>query len=265
MSRRTLGAVIGVLLVTFGGVAVALMRDNDRTPRPTRTFSSPRATSEVISSGLCSNEETVAVDEARRSEGSLEGDVDGDGSDDQVFVALDLEGAPMECRAFLVIERSDGLWSLPIGNPATPYDLGYPRLNSLANVDGRSGLDVVVDVIAGASTQLAGVYTMDGGVLAQVRLKGGPALQDGLFPYGGSVGHLDAADCVPEEGPGTIVVSGALPAEAETTYEVVRRVYRYFRRAVLALDRAATETQLVPDPGSFAEYPASPFGNCPRL
>ena len=265
MSRRTLGTVVGAMLILFAGLTLILIRDgNNGRPRPPGT-SRPSGASEVVSSGRCDNEEAVALDEERRGEGSLEGDIDGDGSGDEAFVALDVEGAPEECRAFLVIQRTDGIWSLPIGNPATPYDLGYPRLNSLANVDGRSGLDIVVDVIAGASTQFAGVYTMDGGVLAHVRLRGGPPLQDGLVPYGGSVGHLDAADCVPEEGPGTIVVSRALPAEAETTYEVVRRLYRYFARAELVLDQEATETQLTPDPGSFREYRASPFGSCPRL
>ena len=127
MSRRTLATVIGALLILFGALTFILLRDGTEGRRRGAGTAAPQGTSEVISSGRCANEEAVALDEERRGEGSLEGDIDGDSNGDEAFVAFDVDGTPEKCRAFLVIRRSDGIWSLPIGNPATPYDLGYPR------------------------------------------------------------------------------------------------------------------------------------------
>lgn len=63
--------------------------------------------------------------------------------------------------------------------------------------------------MAGASTQFVSVYTLDGAALVEVSYEN--AVRDEtarVFGFGGSVGHVEAADCVAD---GRVVVSSATP------------------------------------------------------
>lgn len=190
--------------------------------------------------------------------GETTADVTGDASQDSVYLVRDDAGAP-GCRDFLVVGAEDGTHIAPLADPGREYALAEPRLNSLAELDAEPGAEVLVDLEQGASTQFVGMFTVHDGDLVRVRFQGEGAPPD-LFPYGGSVGHIEASDCGEE--PGTVVVSVATPLRDR--YEVKRSVYR-FEGADLIPDRGASERVVVaPDEiQELAEFRSSPFGSCP--
>ena len=206
----------------------------------------------------CPNEADVTSDPSARTGGSLRGDVDGDGSPDDVSLAFDDTGA-LGCQAFLVVERSGESAVLAIESFDRAFGLPQPRLNRLAEVDSAPGSEVAVDLVAGASTQFVGLFTMTGGELARVEVEGDEFPADDLFPYGGSVGHVDASDCA--GAPGTIVISTATPRGDD--YQVTRRFFR-FRGSTPRVEASSTERDRVAfeELGRFPEYRNSPFGGC---
>jgi hypothetical protein len=206
----------------------------------------------------CPNEADVTSDPSARIGGTLHGDVDGDGSPDDVLLAFDDRGA-LGCQAFLVVEGSGESAVLAIESFDRAFGLPQPRLNTLAEVDTVPGSEVAVDLVAGASTQFIGLFTMTGGELARVEVEGDEFPTDDLFPYGGSVGHVEASDCA--GAPGTIVISAATPRGDD--YQVTRRFFR-FRGSTPTVELTSTERDKVAfeELGRFPEYRSSPFGGC---
>ncbi len=206
----------------------------------------------------CPNQAHVTSDPSARIGGSLHGDVDGDGSPDDVSLAFDDTGA-LGCQAFLVVEGSAESAVLAIESFDRAFGLPQPRLNAVADVDTVPGSEVAVDLVAGASTQFVGLFTMTGGELARVEVEGDEFPADDLFPYGGSVGHVEASDCA--GAPGTIVISTATPKGDD--YHVTRRFFR-FRGATPRVEPSSTERNRVAfeELGRFPEYRSSPFGGC---
>ena len=141
-------------------------------------------------------------------EGSLEGDVDGNGASDVVSLLVNENGS-RGCKAFVVVDTATEDLLAPIVDENIAFSLGFPTLNALVQIDDRPGKEVVVDVTAGASTSFAGIFSAGGDALERIRLESDALPYGDLFPYGGSVGHLEASDCAPDGG---VVVSAATPA-----------------------------------------------------
>jgi hypothetical protein len=220
--------------------------------------SSPTDGATPDTASRCPNEGEVTSDPSARIGGSLHGDVDGDGNPDDVSLAFDESGA-LGCQAFLVVEGSDESSVLAIESFDRAFGLPQPRLNTLAEVDTVPGSEVAVDLVAGASTQFVGLFTMTGGELARVEVRGDEFPTDDLFPYGGSVGHVEASDCA--EAAGTIVISSAMPRGDD--YQVTRRFFS-FQGTTPRVELSSTERDRVAfeDLGRFPEYGSSPFGGC---
>ena len=195
-------------------------------------------------------------------------DVDGDGASDDVHVAMDDAGGE-GCAAFLVVERADGeTVAAPVWEIGAQGGLPAPRINGFVDIDGRPGVEVLVDEAAGASTQFIGAFvyldddfqriTVEGGVEGTV---GVPGASD-LFPYGGSVGHFEMVDCAGER----VVVASATPSDEPGAAE--GGIYEYRRRFYsfdgATLEKEDTEVHEVPVTGfgRFEEFGGSPFGNC---
>jgi hypothetical protein len=206
----------------------------------------------------CPNEADVTSDPSALTGGSLRGDVDGDRSPDDVSLAFDDTG-PIGCQAFLVVESSSESAVLAIESFDRAFGLPQPRLNRLAEVDSAPGSEVAVDLVAGASTQFVGLFTMTGGELARVEVEGNDFPADDLFPYGGSVGHVEASDCAGT--PGTIVITIATPKGDD--YQVTRRFFR-FQGSTPRVEPSSTERDRVAfeELGRYPEYRSSPFGGC---
>ena len=249
-------------LVLLAGAACG--GDDEATPEPVATPApSPTvdegdtpAPSPTESEFVCANQEEslTHVGEDGRS---LKGDVDGDGSDDTVSIVVDLSGEP-GCLAFIVIESTRGVNSAPIDQEGMSTDVGFPALVSLVNIDGEPGVDVLMNMVAGASTQFAGVFTAPRGVPTRLRFEQPTEFGD-LFPSGGSVGHLEASDCI---GPGAIVISTATPKEDD--YRVTRTAYVVVDGKLTPQEEGVETARISIDQlDRFPEFAASPFGSCP--
>lgn len=233
--------------------------EGSATPRPTPT---PTQQSSPAATATPTQDPTPAVteacpnhDQARVEPGSLRGDVDGDGSDDVVRVAVDEDGA-LGCMAFVVVETSGGELVAPIADENIEFSLGLPALNTLAEIDGRPGSEVVVDVTAGASTAFAGIFTSLDGRLERMRIKGDPLGYGELFPYGGSVGHLESSDCAPD---GSVVVSVAVPLAAG--YELTRSFFSIAGPSLTLEDTQRVRIELR-ELQEFPEFAGLPFASC---
>ena len=199
---------------------------------------------------------SLSVAEISRPSGrSVSGDVDGDGRSERVYLVVDRSGEP-GCRALVVVRDSDGLDAAGLDDSVVSFELGLPRLNSLVDID-SDGLEIVVDVAAGASTAFVGVFSMASGRLESVRLPRLPNVPSGLFAHGGSVGHLDAVDCRRD----LVMISSAV-AEARG-YVGTRRLLEP-RPGRWRLLRSLTERSSVRPHQieRFEEFSAPPFASC---
>ncbi|MEA2506495.1 MAG: hypothetical protein QOH48_1113 [Actinomycetota bacterium] len=205
----------------------------------------------------CKNQRSIPTERNLFRPGSLRGDVTGDGAADVVRIAVD-PGGPADCSAFVVVESSSGAVAAAIPQWEPTPALPAPHLNSLVRIDAAAGDEIVIDVTAGASTQFEGVYTYSEGRVLPLAVTGIPFT--GLFPYGGSVGHLDGQACTS----GMVVVSSALvTGPTGLRYAVVRRFFRpgdgellyaAGRTQHLSLRSAALST--------LPEFSDGPFAGC---
>jgi hypothetical protein len=227
--------------------------------------SSPAATP----TSACPNESAVASDVGLRIGGPLSGDVSGDGTADEVFLHLD-ESAPMGCQAFVVVESEAGVRAAPVWLLGVDGGLPAPSLSLLVQIGGEGGAEVLVNEASGASTQFVGAFTMTGGSLQRLRLGeatgAGPlgAGMEGLFAFGGSVGHLEAVDCTSDG----IVVSVAVPAEgrmalARGIYEVTRRLFEVSGATLVLVSTERARLPIDDLNAEFPEFARSPFLSCP--
>ena len=256
MSRR-----LSISLVLFALVAMAACDDGgepsptSRTTPPSPPESSAASPSpDVVVEGSCANGPAAAT--AEPLGGTVSGDVDGDGTDDDAYLVLDEDGDP-GCRTFLVAATGSGTLVTPTSDEGVEHALQAPRINSLVQIDGRGGSEIVVDLEQGASTQFVGLFTVADGSLQRVRVQGDAPSGD-LFPYGGSVGHIEGSDCGPE--PGSVVVTTASPVGRR--YEVRTTTYEMTDAALRPL---ANERPRVVEPselGDIGAFQSSPFGSC---
>ena len=215
----------------------------------------------------CDNESSVVDSTTVPSEGVLTGDVDGDEADETIYIATD-EGAEAGCRSFVVIAGDGTIYSAPLDPSGGTDALDEPSLKSVIQLDHEPGQEIVVHVGSGASTEFVGVMKVTDEGLEWITRQGrapGPFAQDvghgNLFGSGGSVGHLEAVDCL---GPELIVMSIAIPIGASAeNYEVERRFFRLIGTE-LTLQPDATEVHEVEGltVERFREFSGSPFGSC---
>jgi hypothetical protein len=193
--------------------------------------------------------------DASYQQGSLERDVDGDGMPDTVRLSVD-RSAPRGCKAFVVVRTRQGDLVAPIGDENIPFNLGLPSLNNLVEIDGRDGAEVVADITAGASTAFAGVFSAAGGELRRMRFASDSMPEGDLFPYGGSVGHLESSDCARK---GMVVISAATPRGRR--YQLERRFFSV-QGARLILEEKDRLRIDIRDLEDFPEFAGPPFVSC---
>ncbi len=220
----------------------------------------------TATTAACANEAATAADAARRLGTSVQGDVNGDGTIETIALALDPAGAP-ECSAFVVVDLGTEIAAAPVWEAGPESGLPQPRINGLENIDGRAGDEILIDEAAGASTQFVGAFTFIDGDLKRITARGGIAEGEvagfeNLFPYGGSVGHIDAVDC---SGDG-IVVSTATPSSDQD--ELARGIYEVERRfftlddGTMEHDETQRSEVAVDELDRYPEFGSAPFGSC---
>jgi hypothetical protein len=268
-----------LMMALAASLALAGCNSNPPTPAPTPTTTvasttpspgdsptatvSPSATPTPTHSApadRCANEAAVTSSPDLLKPGSVRGDIDGDSRSDVVRIAIDPSGAD-GCRAFVVVHLAGGSTvTAPIPQWEPTPVLPAPHLNSLARIDGAPGDEVVIDVAAGASTQFEGVYTHSPGGLAPVTVRG--TAFNGLFAYGGSVGHLDGEACT---GRGTVVISGATEnGVSPVRYKVVRSFFQP-GAGILRYRPSLTQRKILRlrTLQRLPEFSGAPFAGCP--
>jgi hypothetical protein len=244
-------AAVGIVV----GGTVVLEATQDRH----REHSQPAAGNEqrVRTSGHC-------PDEARLVSDALGGkvqqaDVDGDGSPDDVVVAVD-ESAKPACRVFVGVRTAAGTEystaldpsALPAAG-ATPTVIGFPDL-------GDPGAEIVVDTGARADGALAQLLTLTPDGLVRVPV---PAFEDGNFLVeGGGVTNPQGAGCTADR---ALVLSLASAVKHGTRYQVTRQTYRvtgddlHFSGPRI-ISRTVPAARLATD---FPEFQSPHFDACP--
>jgi hypothetical protein len=187
----------------------------------------------------------------------LGGDVDADGTDDRVTLRADAR-RPARCRHLLVARLSTGRTITarvaPLSWPGTD-----PHLLLLAEIDGRPGLEPVVEMSPAAVYRPGAIFTLRQGGLVRMRLERAPVA--GLFPFYDE--FPAGVDCGGQ--PGTIVVTQSrIAARGDRYWEVTRSFYRAagvrfalvrnVRREVEAGDEARRR---------WPEVRGDPFLRCP--
>jgi hypothetical protein len=250
---------IAVLLAACGGSQPAPADPRD-TPSSSVGASTPLATPSSApslqpSEEVCPDQEEIATDPKARVGGTLSGDVTGDGTDDEVAIASGSNDP--ECGTFVVVETGDQVFSAPLVQEGALFGNGFPRLGSLVRVDEVPGAEIVVDVLAGASTSFTAMFGFGTGGLSRYTIEGRDAYAD-MFPSGGSVGHLEATDCM---GAARVVVSLAVPNG--DGYRL-RRTFFVVHEGTLtddAVEKIDLDDQQ--DLEAYQEFNATPFGTCP--
>ena len=216
--------------------------------------------------GCSDQQESISRGEQLGSETSA--DVDGDGTQDHIYLVRDGD-AEEGCRAFLVLETQGNgglIASEPVWRAGSRGTLPEPLIHSVVQIDGEGGSEVLVDEMAGASTRFVGAFTFVEDMLERVTPSEPTAdfwsgAEEFLFPYGGSVGHIEGADCADQH---DVVVSVALPAgPSANTYAVARRFFDLDGTELIQRDLARTVATADEVFENFPEFRASPFGSCP--
>lgn len=248
-----------MLVACSQGAEPGTRRDSPVAPDRSTVGATPPSPERSMEGVIACEDTDATLRDPSLQEGPLSGDVDGDRRSDRTYLVVDPGGA-IGCRAFLVVENTSESHTLAIDREELSFDLGLPTLVDLRQIDGRPGLDVVVDLLSGASTVFAGVFTMQSGALKQLQVEGGNLVVPDLFGHGSSTGHIEAADCS-DRG---VVISAATPAGR--LYVVQRRFYRT-DGGILRLDPGRDERAAImlgALPTRFPEFASSLFSNCPR-
>lgn len=233
-------------------VAAVLIFACDGGPEEKRAQPSPRGTSS------CPNEADVIASSETQEGPTRDADIDGDGRDDAVRLQLDFE-APIGCQAFVVVETATGSLVEPVWAMGGSGGLPQPSLYSFSNLDRQPGYEILVNEASGASTQFVAAYGFRSGELEPIQV---PDNENGLFAFGGSVGHLEAVDCTSE---GDIVISSAVPAAGRAAadkglYQVRRTIYSLDRE--LKKQEAELNEVAIEELEQFPEFRSGPFGSC---
>ncbi len=122
-------------------------------------------------------EQTAALLDQPEHPAELRGDVDGDGVEDAISIARNQDPDPL-CATVIVVQTAVGTSALPVGEPDIPAGTGLPQLVSVRQVDGRPGAEVVVRLLAGASTEFYGLFSVRGGRLAPLEVESEGAGKD---------------------------------------------------------------------------------------
>lgn len=232
-------------------VFVACSPDAPEVSRP----SEPASVSPGGQSSGCPDEASL-IDKAVAEGRAVPADLEGDGVDEQLVLAKDPAG-DRRCQAILgVISSTFGRLSIAIDDELS-FDLGLPVVTGTAEIDGEAPKEIIVTLASGASTGFAGLFSIKEGRLVRRTLEGDSPYSS-LFPFGGSVGHLEGSDCAEL---GTIVVSSAT-AEGRG-YEVVRRFFESSDSTFVLNDRLTEVESVKPkELNGFPEFTSAPFAGC---
>jgi hypothetical protein len=153
---------------------------------------------------------------------TLAGDIDDDGTLDRVSVRTDPRRPP-RCRHLLVVETRTEPVVLLV--KPVPWPGSDPRLQLLAQIDGRGGLDAAVALSPAAVYRPGAVFTMHEGLLVRMRREVGAKLPDDLFPFTDE--FPAGVDCAGKSGAIVVTVGNlANQGRDDRHWDITRSFYR---------------------------------------
>jgi hypothetical protein len=247
-----------VSVVVLAILVAGACTDAPRRARPQSTPAPSRPEGAALPQ--CDNRVDVLSKAAPRESGRISADLDGRGGSELAWITV-TRTAHDDCRAWLVVEGSAGRIAAPIAgtDPFALASLGLPALNGAVTIDRQPGTEILVDVTAGASTTFVGVFAVHRESVVRIAVVGRGAPPGNLFPYGGSVGHLDAVDCA---GEGSVV---ATRAQAGARRYLVSRHYFAATGSVWRARPALTKrarARFAELESRWPEFGSSPFLSC---
>ena len=259
--------IVAVAATVLAGCNDDPAPEPEPSPSPVETIATtPAPTPIPTEEAACSNESTVVADLTLRLQPPARVDVDGDRFPEEVFIAFD-PGATIGCQAFLVVGIDNTFHSVAVWETGPQSGLPRPSIHGFVEINGDPGAEILVDEAAGASTQFVGAFVFADGALSRITVQGGidssgPELGH-LFPFGGSVGHLDAVDCAED---GSIVVASAVPGSSQEDLEggiySLERTFFSLTGAELRKEGKTREQIPIGDLEQYPEFAAGPFGSC---
>jgi hypothetical protein len=166
-----------------------------------------------------------------RAKRLMRGDLDGDAIRDSVWLGARRDG---RCHYFVFAETSSSGRSrvaIPANDRFSRSSLRFAgRPIALVKLDDIPGREVAVHLLAGASVQPFGFFTMRLGRLRRMPIDDTapqPLAGEDMFAYGGGLALMFGTDCAFGKSPRTLVYSRAYPKNAaRTKYFVERRWYQ---------------------------------------
>jgi hypothetical protein len=182
---------------------------------------------------------------ARRT---MRGNLDGDGAPDTVRVGARRRDG--RCRYF-VFARSTRFGRsrvlVPTPDRFSRFSMRFAgRPIALVRIDQVLGREVAVRLLAGASVQPFGFFTMRFGSLVRMDIRdtAPPLAARDMFAFGGGLSLMYGTDCAYAKAPRTVVFSQAFPKGSGPRYVVNRRWYQV-RGTSFARTSDPTERSLV--------------------
>jgi hypothetical protein len=180
---------------------------------------------------------------------TMRGNLDGDGSADRVWVGARRRDG--RCRYFVFARTTRSGGSRVLVPTPDRFSRSSMRLAgrpvALVLIDEVPGQEVAVRLLAGASVQPFGFFTMRFGSLARMPIGDiapRPLAARDMFAFGGGLSLMYATDCAFAKAPRTVVFSQAFPKGNGPRYVVERRWYQV-RGASFARTGDPTERSLV--------------------
>lgn len=202
----------------------------------------------------CEDQDAVAADPGARGEGTVQAELVASASTAEVWIATDPDGE-RGCEAFLVAGIEDEIFSVPLG-AEDPAPFTPPQVTGAAEIDGRPGAEVIVQMLTGASTAFYAIFSAGGGELERLTVDGGPF--GDLFPSGGGAAQAHASDC---SAGGRVVISSALSDGDSVRIE--RLEFAFEKDGFDRIDRVRDEVEPVALADVAPEFDGTPFGGCP--
>ena len=193
--------------------------------------------------------------------GKMRGDVDGNGTKDLAWIAANKRNG--RCRYFAKVDLGADEARKRLYGDRFVFRR-FSHVMAMVEVDTVPGKEFGIVLQQGASTTFAGLFTMRGGNIERVNVRGRGAPEDDLFGYGGSIGVQMASDCARRRPDGQVIHSIAVINNAGTHYKVERR---WFQSTGVDLQRTAEDTDKRRVRAEnlherLYEFRNSPFGSC---
>lgn len=149
----------------------------------------------------------------------LVGDVDADGKGDRVTLRVDTT-RPARCRHLLVVQATGGN-TVAAAVPPLSWPGTDPQLLLLSEIDGRAGLEPVIELSPAAVYRPGAVFTLRQGKLFRMRLERVPVSD--LFPLYDE--FPAGVDCAGPAG-GIVVTQSRIATQDDGQWDVTRSFYR---------------------------------------